>query len=216
MKTALDFFPHKSPSNSFSGIVLPRPIKLAWAVLICFIAMAARSGAEPILFTFSGTGGGSAGGTSFANAPFSIQFFGDTTGVTPTGTGSFSIQDSVSTLYVEGIGAGSFAVDMRMFALQSGTVGFGVEGGNTLLVLTGPALAGYDLKSSFVPATFAGVGADPLERFRNIGTTLGPVSLTSAQDVTFSATMVPEPSTVGLLVAAAVSLVICRQAKRKP
>jgi len=169
--------------------------------------------AEPVLFTFTGTSSGFVGSTPFTDALFNIQFFGDTSTVIQPGNGTFGINGSLSTITLGNIGSGSFLDGTRMFALQSGTAGFGMQGGNLVLLLTGPALAGYDLRSSFSPATFATVGEDTLERFRDISTTLGPVDFTSARDVTFSAVIVPEHASLGLLSVAA-TLLWCLRRRR--
>jgi len=174
--------------------------------------------AEPILFTFAGTSSGFVGSTPFTDTLFSIQFFGDTSAV--TGDGIFEINGSLATITLEHIGSGSFLGGTRMFARgrvpqEYGTVAFGLQGGNVVLLLSGPALLGYDLRSSFQPVTFATVADDPLERFRDISTTLGPVDFTSAGNVTFRAVTVPEPAGLGLLSAAAALLWCWRRRRTK-
>jgi hypothetical protein len=185
-----------------------------WISVLCFLVVVPRLQADPILFTFSGTGSGNLGGTPFADTPFSIQLYGDTINAP-------RIPDSASTFDIGQVGSGLFSVDMRINAFPNGAVGgggvvaFGVQGGRDLLYLYGPALAGYDLARSFLPVTFATVGDDPIERFREIPTSVGPLSLFSARDVTFSATLVPEPSTMALVAMATLSLFIGSRALRK-
>lgn len=144
----------------------------------------------------------------FIDSPFTFELYGDTVNAP-------RIPGTLSTFEIEGLGSGVFSA--RMHVLRN--VAFGLDEGDprysVLLSLSGPELQGYDLQSSFSPVTFARVGEDPLERFSGIPTSLGPLSLFSARDVTFSAVVVPEPSSVALLSLAGVALLVASRSLKK-
>lgn len=144
----------------------------------------------------------------FSDAPFTFELYGDT-------INSPRIPGVVSTFDIGGVGSGVFSARMHVvhgaqFGMDEGDPRYSV-----LLSLSGPELQGYDMQTSFAPVTFASVASDPIERFYNIPTSLGPLALFSARDVTFSAMVVPEPSSVALIGLAAVSAIIGSRTFRK-
>ena len=198
--------PSFQSQNSTTSI---RSVVGSFCVSLLFIfAVIPQLRADPIVFTFSGTGSGYLGETRFNDSPFTFELYGDTINAP-------RIPGTLSAFEIEGLGSGVFSARMHVL----GNVAFGLDEGeprySVLLSLSGPELQGYDLQSSFSPVTFARVGEDPLERFSGIPTSLGPLSLFSARDVTFSAVVVPEPSSVALLSLAGVALLVASRSLKK-
>jgi hypothetical protein len=173
--------------------------------------------AASIVYTFSGIGSGSIGGSDFTDAAFTIQVLADTTGVHLT-TGSFpvlAVEDISSTLAIQGFQTATFTEGERVFVSQSGQIlGFGRSEfrsefpGRDLLDIMSPTFATYDLRRAFGPLA----AGNPSAVWQNLveGTTLGGVTFYAAKSITFTASLVPEPSGT-IPVALAVGLTIARR-----
>lgn len=156
--------------------------------------------AVPITYILSGTGTGSVGATPFADAAFTIRVFADTGSIAQSSP-LFQVEAISSTVDVTGFPSAVFTVDERVLVAQDvPALAFSrslSRGGNDLLDIENAAFANYDLRSTFGPvfdpAPFA------VSQFWGEPSTLGNVAFTSARDVTFTATVVPEPSSLALV-----------------
>jgi len=193
--------------------MLPRSGRLSCTAAMALLGLLAppavpRGEAAPITFIFSGTGSGDVNGTPFSGAAFTIT--ANANAVIPPPPGPLFNLDSISaTIGITGIGTGTFLIATRVFDAQDISVlGFSRAPFDLdLMDFEDPAFASYDLTTSLGPL-LPGIGGTPgtpidLD-FSNVPTSLGDVTFTSAEDVTFTATAqatgaVPEPSALVLL-----------------
>jgi hypothetical protein len=160
--------------------------------------------AGPITYTFSGTGTGALGSTSFTSASFVVTLAGDTSDVGPVaGTGGLSgIAGLPANINIAGVGLLDFTGGA--FILAEGgfdNVIFGVT--DNLINISNPSLFGYDLASDFTTSgtNFSGALAD----FNNVGTGGGLLSFSSMSSVTFQSELgssTPEPQSLFMLASA--------------
>ena len=177
---------------------------------ICLLAPKAVRGSSAT-YTFQGLGTGALGTTSFTDSAFTIMLTGDTNSVVqftqsciPSPCTVFKEQATSATISVDGL-TGTFTLPVGVFDNQTFTsLGFSRFSGGTLIDIMdlqfNPAFGSYDLASSFGPIgpfTF-----DPGQfncSFGCVTTSQGDLSMSSVSGVTFTATVVPEPSSLLLL-----------------
>lgn len=166
-------------------------------------------------FTFVGTGSGSLGATTFVDAGFKVTAIGDTEDrLQIPGTNAFYIDHSEASIEIDGIGKLAFEIPTRtLFNTQFRIVAFSAQFENTDLVQLrdNAPLGNWDLVSSIGPLTGYG---------RNLGwwrlsvlTDAGVLSFDDAEgfNMTFSSTVVPEPSSFCLCIGSIVLLGIGRR-----
>jgi uncharacterized protein (TIGR03437 family) len=149
--------------------------------------------ASPITYTFSGTATGTAGTTSFTNAAFSVAVTANTGSVANNGSSFYQrVLPGVATIYVAGIGAGSFSTAINIFADNGfgGRVSFNT--GSPLITVMDQALSssvllGYDLATPIGPIGPQAGNNPSTSDWTSIPTSLGAVTLTSLNNVTFLA-----------------------------
>jgi hypothetical protein len=189
-------------------LTMRRPIRLALhssiSALLLFAAASVK--AEPITFTFTSTGGGSLGATTFTGALLTVRATGDTDSVT-TEPGLPSnvlfLVISQFDINIAGVGSaittgsGYFGGGGYVFDNQgNSTTGFGIGSDN--LDLVSPQFATYGLNSSIGPISGAQI------HFFNAGTTSGALTFSSTAAGTFDVVatgptaVTPEPSTLAL------------------
>ena len=161
-------------------------------------------------YVFTGTANGSVGTQTFTDVTLSVTGTADTKNIGNGGPFRFNEIDfnpGAAILSIGGVGSGIFS-DL-VFIVDNYGNGVLLLGG-----LFGPAasdiveLRDADLGSSvfstyFLNTSIGPIGPDPDEAvaaWQNIPTSLGTVTVTSYTDVTFEATVVPEPSSSALLV----------------
>ena len=99
-----------------------------FAVIFCVSTCAINSFADLITFTHTGTGSGTIGATSFANAAFTITDTADTTARSSFSTGFF-INDLSASISIAGVGNFNFTSGTRTFVNNSlSLVGFSRSG----------------------------------------------------------------------------------------
>ena len=195
------------------------------AALLCLYAFAAQPHAAPITYTFSGIGSGQVfGGAFFNNAPFTISLSADTDNVVPLlfpthpELTAVIVDCSSSTFSITGLGTGMFTVPTVVFDnLSLGALGFSVAvpAGlpSDVLDIKAPDFFSYGLTTSIGPV--GPVDSSYLSFI--MPTTLGNLALSSASTISFDAVIVPEPSTILMVVGGAFLLLprrICRTPKR--
>ncbi|MBZ5634845.1 MAG: PEP-CTERM sorting domain-containing protein [Acidobacteriia bacterium] len=193
------------------------------ALVVALLGIATVVGASPIIYMESGTASGMIGGTAFSDVQVQVTVSGDTANVVSgviEGFAFFGNVSSATTVTIAGIGTATVSDPSGIVSIPTpvsidtgfpvlpyvaiGTLdstlsfdsltGIGVEGSNALL--------GYDLKTSIGPITGSpgGIGY-PTSLFFH--TTLGDLSFTANFSPTtvgtFTATLVPEPTSLLLL-----------------
>jgi PEP-CTERM motif len=193
------------------------------ALFFCVLSSVCRSGyTAEIEFVETGIGSGSIGTTSFSNSTFTITSFADTTNrLLDTSTSAFvySIDHDSSEIAINGVGTFQFLSKTRTYVNNTkSTVGFsrGPSGSLSALDLynglTNPAFGTWDMLSSIGPIT----GTTKLLQWNDfesaVQTNAGQLIFNSANNISgsFSATIVPEPSTLTLLALGVVGLVVAR------
>ncbi len=147
----------------------------------------------PITYTQQAEVTGTIGGRSFTNALITLMLTSDTAFVTG-GAGFFSNTTGPFTLSIAGIGSGSFTDSMQVFDNQTFSppaAGFGdLTAGGSVLDTFSAVFASYDLTTAIGP-----ISGNPFIRpDLSFGTTLGLLNIQSANNASFTATTVPEPS----------------------
>ncbi len=184
-------------------------IKLGSKLLVAAIIAlgASQAHAVPITYAWNATGvGGSLGGVAFTDANLSVDIVGDTDTVVAARYNRYFNDGLTGSFFLEGFGSGVFEEPLDVFG-SSSSIGFNGEGSD-FLSLVGPG--GYDLQSEFGPATTDDARAQDI----SLLTSLGTFTLTSAGTGTFeasfeqTATAVPEPSSLMLLLGALGGLVL--------
>jgi hypothetical protein len=180
---------------------------LTLITLLCFLSQAHSS---PMVYTFSGTGTGTLGAAPFTGAHFLITASADTRDFSQLGGGVSQILVQSASVQVSGFANGQFGVGLRLFqgpfyssppgSIGDATVGLSLATGPDLMDLFSHAFASYDLRNPLGPVVATPDYQSRLS-FNNISTTIGPMTLTSSLNVTFTATVVPEPSGIVILVA---------------
>lgn len=169
-------------------------------LLLLVFSVATQSFGTPIQYTFSGTGSGTIGLTNFSG-PTSFVALGDTNGITAIVQAAQNSSLS-TTIEISGVGAIAITDLIVIGSVPSGVVFNDTTIGRVLFSVTSPSF--YNLMSNFGPI----FDAMPLsvDQFRNVGTSAGMLNVTSWADVTFTASVVPEPRTLELLLSAAIAL----------
>lgn len=203
-------------------------VRTALAAAVIGILPVAAAHANPMDYTFTGTGGGTINGTSFTGA-FTFVFEGDTTNIS-SGGGEFFLRNIGGT-FSEGGTTYTFDSDVTLVSNADPafprTTFFNPDFTNGLGI-NDPALTGYNLASSIGPVTATGT-SDPTDfLIPTLGGTTGfsldggtdTLILTANDTLTFTAappSAVPEPSTLALFAAGMLGGVglICRSPKRQ-
>jgi len=156
------------------------------------VAVALPAAATPVTYTFSGTGTGNVNGSAFTNAAFTITLTGDTTAITGAGTFQLTIAATIS---ITGFPLATVTEAVDIFSnTGNSAVGFQRGGGLDLMDVSGPAFAGYNLATSLGP--ISGLTPFAVSQFTSLASTQGPITFTSASNVTFQAVVGAAPPVV--------------------
>lgn len=178
--------------------------------------------AQNIVYTFSGIGTGSFSGAAFTNAAFTINVYANVEDIAADPPlFEYYVEDIRSEFEISGVGSGEFLNDERVFVADNV---LGISHGASLGESPGPLeildlisddFMGYDLSGDFGPVTVTGAGTAifAFEQFINEPTTGGALTFTNVSSVTFSATVIPEPSGALLGLASGSALVWRRRRK---
>lgn len=182
---------------------------LLLAALLAFLP--ASASAIPVRYLFEGSASGDVSGNFFGTT-FSIDLIAETDDIVitqPIPTSTVYALEGQGTIAINGIGAGLFLVPTKIASIQSTVAGprlsFSVDLGpngifQALFTLVELDLQGYLLDAPFGPL-FEGA-PNNVTQTQDVPTSLGELTFSAMQHVTFSATEVPEPSTASLLAAA--------------
>ena len=173
----------------------------AAAILLCLISTSAACSAAPISLTFQSTGSGSLNNAAFSNTAYTITGRADTSNNLVSGTITTLKLDSAQ-LTLQGIGSFDFLTQTHVSFANSTrssvlpTVGFLLGESTGLILIDGPesnSLFDWAFHSSIGPLT----GSATIEQWgASTVQTSGGVIVFNVQlaNVTFSATVIPEPS----------------------
>lgn len=139
--------------------------------------------ADPITYSFTGTGTGTFGGMAFTNASFTISVYADTTNVQVSG-GLYVMAGTTSAIGVTGIGLGIFTNPKQVFR-QSTYLGFAQFNGFDLLDISHSSFSNYGLTNSFGP--IVNLAPQPGTLAINEPTTFGVISFVSFGNISFTA-----------------------------
>ena len=190
---------YRHPRKARRTLLLLGP-SLAWLLL------PAAADAEPILYRFQGQGAGQIGSQPFVGS-FAIELHGETDQILDTSNAS-QIGRSLTgpaAIELDGIGSAVFTASMNVFIAESlfvdvSHLGMGVAlsgGDKAIFDLVSTELYGYRLGSQFGPVFVA--TPNLVNQFNGVPTDLGDLSFSSMSNVTFTATPVPEPSSLVLM-----------------
>lgn len=201
---------------------------LASLTIAAFLYCAAAAQAIPIAYEFSGTvSSGSLNGVAFTDRAFTIDLFGDTSGVTTDAFGIFANPATAVTFTIAGVGGGTLSDAYAMFfaptvAVNRAVVGFsnvsGAPADRVDVAATPAAFGGYTLAGAFGPITATGsdifigqflpdpTSAGLLEMFD------GPTSSVTFRSF-FPATPVPAPAPLALIMVGLAALCLTRRTR---
>jgi PEP-CTERM motif len=193
------------------------------AAVIVLLGFASPTPAVPIAYQVSALASGMLGGSSFTNALVTLRLTADTSNVVAASPGVANV--GTATVSVAGLGTGTITDAIAAFSTVAAIVpdvGFPLLTYVAISILDHPpsvatnldlgivgssGLLGYDLRSFVGPVTgIGGLLPDP----GIVHTTLGNFVVTSdislTSQATFSASAVPEPSSVLLMLAGVAGL----------
>ncbi len=179
------------------------------AILSLALGAAALCSASPITYTFTTTGSGTIGATSFTNALATVTGVGDTSAIfiapaPPFSPDTFVIDPPLFSITISGVGTATFSGTSPtlgghgyIFDNQTNTVaGFGIESDHDD-ISNNSSFATYALATSIGPL------AGSRMSFTGEATSLGSLTFTPTANGTFTAAVgpagAPEPSSLFLL-----------------
>ena len=192
-------------------------MKLKTSFLLCFLVAVAVSShaanAFPVQYQIEGLGFGMFGGNPFQMAPFTLRAEADTSDIMASsgGTAHVILNDSL-TLTIEGVGTGTF-LEQTLTATDNiiGQVGFGgiTTAGvpSSVVTVDDSSFITYDLSTPLPPTS----GDSTFNSVDSFSTTFGDLNWDAVINVSFTAAIVPEPTSVVLFAVAALCLVGLRR-----
>jgi len=165
-----------------------------WHVIFVISASASNLLAGPIQYSLTATGSGKLGSTSFFSRLFTFTSLADTDEVLLFSPGIYYVPNTSATVTVAGLPTATFLVSTINAANNNiPAVGFSDHTNNlAILFCEGAATSGYQLKTATGPI----LGSAGFNIATSFATSSGSFVLNSVtSQVTFQATLVPEPST---------------------
>jgi hypothetical protein len=179
-----------------------RPILMGLGAAVAWLTLCLPTRAEPITYTFTGVGSGTVDANPWSG-DFTFAFTGDTKNITSGGGevfqlsigGTFSEGSYTATLLADNV----VGVNNDPSFPRTGFFNSTIDDGGTI---QNSSLTTYELATSFGPIT--GTGANLLPTLNTsgdgFGTTGGQtIELLTMSSLTFTASAVPEPSSLVLM-----------------
>jgi hypothetical protein len=165
--------------------------------LFALLALNACTYAVPITFTLQGTASGIANGGVFAGKSFTVTYSSDTSFLLPNDTVEV-YPPAITSFNIAGIGNGTFAYFFFLHTrVGTSFVNLMASTGNANFLLIYPGLAKYPFLAAFGPVSVVLDPKTPLPQ--NLPSTLGNISFTSLDNLTFGAatpTVPPAPTPI--------------------
>jgi hypothetical protein len=164
--------------------------------LFALLALSACAYAVPITFTLRGTATGTANGVPFTAAPFTVTYSGDTSSQLPNGGGSVDVYpQAITFISIAGIGNGTFADKFFLNTrIGSSFVNLTDTGSANNFLLIYPGLGNYPFRAAFGPVSVVLDPKTPLPK--NLSSSLGNITFTSLDSLTFGAVTPTVPSPI--------------------
>ena len=161
--------------------------------------------AGPIRYVETGQLSGTLGGVGLTNVSFTFTFFGDTANITGSNP---LLNQAISNTIVVGASNGFFTTPVETGVNSTaGIIGFADLTQLNGITLSSAGAIGYNLAAPI------SVSGSPFSASGSLGTSLGTLSITSAQNLNFTATAgVPEPGTLGLSALALIGVLLLGRA----
>ena len=195
------------------NLVRLRALRVGIAIAVGMaISSAAQAIAAPIMYRLSATGTGQLGATPFTATPFTITSMADTSQITSPFPAIYRVVTTSAVVAITGFPSATFTNPTTNVANNSNSsVGFSDPGQNLAILFSGSAaFAGYQLNTSIGPLS----GSPSINPGANFPTSAGNFSLTQIpSNVTFEATLIPEPSTLILFATACIGFLKPRRTK---
>lgn len=167
---------------------------------LVFAPVSAR--AVPITYVYEGTGSGTLGEGSFSEASFTISALADTDNITAWQATNRQNTHQSTTITIAGLGTHEILSPSHTWHQDQGDGGLGADLGPNWITFSGGLEFGtewffYALDTSIGPL----VEDDPLNvvQFAGVSTTAGSLSFFAIDSVSFTATVIPEPSSLALV-----------------
>lgn len=185
------------------------------ALAVAFLAAAGDTRAAMITYTITGTGSGTLGAASFTDQAFTVTIIADTTQVQDTGF-NFAVNNLSASILLGSTDlvalAGSSYASKHPSPSFAGFYYSGSHVGDDIdafpVGFKSPALFGYDLKTSIGP-----IDVTPEQSFY-FETNQGLLAITPSNDLVFTATVVPEPSSLAMAASAGLAGLGCLVRRR--
>lgn len=194
-------------------------------VLAAIGTLGGTASATSIVYTLTTTATGTLGASTFTDASVTVTLTGDTsnTAFGPAPLNAFLVNPGSATINISGLGTSTFtssieilsSFDTLVFGGQSAVViaqldnpsGDSVTG---IVLEESPAFFGYNLQGPFGPISGsggAGSGPDPSNIFPTTSGNLHYTTDASLGPSVFTATLIPEPTSMMLLCAGLLGLI---------
>lgn len=160
--------------------------------LFALVALSACAYAVPITFRLQGTASGLANGASFTGRFFTVTYSSDTSFVLPNDTVEV-YPAAITSFSIDGIGSGTFGYFFFLHTrVGTSFVNLMASSGNSNFLLIYPGLGQYPFLAGFGPVPVILDPKTPLPN--NLPSTLGTISFTSLDNLTFGASTPTIPS----------------------
>ena len=187
-----------------------REFSLSLFVLFIICISSFKSEAA-LTYILSGVGSGSLGSIGFSDSAFTITATEDPADVMQVRSNLFRLEPVTAVIDILGVGSAIIDIPANLAANQ-GTTSVGIGDpvqGKALFFVSSPELASYDLRTPLDTV----IGQPTFSDGLNFPTTAGAFSLVSASRASFQA--VPEPSSLYLMISAAVLSLTKRSRTRR-
>jgi hypothetical protein len=183
-------------------------------VVFAALISGSRAFAIDMAYDQTMTGSGNLNGVSFSNATITFELDGDTADITHpfssvdslAGTGTVTVQGFATATITDS----AYHVFTNTSGFNGSAGGFSGSGGDYDDLISS-SLANYNLVGAFGPITAPGNVSAPLGT-GDIPTSLGILDISSAGSTeTFAATVVPEPSSIGMVTIGGIGLLARRR-----
>ncbi len=175
-------------------------------VLFSGVLHSSPANAVPITYTYDGVGSGTIGTSTFSGAAFSIVASADTDNIQPWSNADLQNTHLSTSIHISGVGTFDILTASHTWIAQNCCAGIGEDLSSNWITMNSTQLidVGYGLDTNIGPI----IDNSPsnINQFTGVSTSGGTMAFSSVSTVSFTATVVPEPSTAILLTIGLVGL----------